>query len=57
MLVSLKMYNSFNKNMLEESLNWYFRVKNIDKARTYLVKEKDQNEFTSNKVCTTLNYI
>ena len=35
--------------MLEENLNRYFRLKNIDKTRTYLVKEIDHNELMSHK--------
>ena len=46
--------------MAEENLSQEFRLKNIDKTRNYLLKEKEQNELMSRKhreACTTLNYI
>ena len=35
--------------MVEENINQEFRLKNIDKARKYLVEEIEQNQLTSKK--------
>ena len=46
--------------MAEGNISLEFTLKNIEKARNYLIKEMDQNELMSSKkkkVCTTLNYI
>ena len=46
--------------MSKENISKEFRLKNIDKARNYVLEEIVQNELMSNKhnkVCTTLNYI
>ena len=46
--------------MFEESLSEEFRLKNIDKARNYLIEELNKNELMSKKhkrVYGSLNYI
>ena len=44
--------------MIEENITQQFRLKNIDKARKYFLKEIQQSELMSNKkICLTLNYI
>ena len=46
--------------MVEENINQEFRLRNIDKSRSYFLKEIEQNKLMSKKrekVCTTLNYI
>ena len=46
--------------MVEEDIIQKFRLKNIDKARSYSLEEIKQYELISKKqkkVCTTLNYI
>ena len=46
--------------MVEENISQEFRLKNIDKARYYFLKEIEQNELVSKnhkKVCATLKYI
>ena len=53
----LKIQNYF-KNMAEENISQYLRLKNIDETRLIL-EEIKQNELMSKKhkkVCTTLNY-
>ena len=53
------MYSYF-KNMVEEDIIQKFRLKNIDKTRSYSLEEIKQYELISKKhkkVCTTLNYI
>ena len=53
------MYSYF-KNMVEEDIIQKFRLKNIDKTRSYSLEEIKQYELMSKKhkkVCTTLNYI
>ena len=54
----MKIYNYF-KNMVEENLSQEFRLKNIDKTRSYFLEEGEQNEMMCRKhkkVCRTLNY-
>ena len=41
-LVSLKIYNYF-KNMVEENISQEFRLKNLDKTRSYFLEEIEQN--------------
>ena len=46
--------------MVEENRSPWFRLKNIDETRNYLIEEINQSELMSKKhkkVCTTLNYI
>ena len=46
--------------MTEENISLEFRLKNIEKTRTYFIKEIDQNKLMSHKkkkVCVTLNYL
>ena len=46
--------------MVKENISQEFRLKNIYEARSYSIKEIEQNELTSKKhkkVCTTLSYI
>ena len=53
------MYSYF-KNVVEEDIIQKFRLKNIDKTRSYSLEEIKQYELMSKKhkkVCTTLNYI
>ena len=35
--------------MTEENINLEFRLKNIEKTRTYFIKEIDQNKLMSHK--------
>ena len=44
--------------MPEENISQKFRSKNLDKARSYFIKEADQNELMNkkHKVCATLHY-
>ena len=54
----MKIYNYF-KNMVEENLSQEFRLKNIDKTRSYFLEEGEQNELMcrkQKKVCRILNY-
>ena len=44
----MKIYNYF-KNMVEENTRQEFRLKNIDKARNYLIEEINRNELMSKK--------
>ena len=53
------MYSYF-KNVVEEDIIQKFRLKNIDKTRSYSLEEIKQYELMSKKhkkVCKTLNYI
>ena len=46
--------------MAGENISQKFRLKNMDKARNYLVEEINQNELITEKhkkVCTTPNHI
>ena len=46
--------------MVDENISQEFRLKNIDKARNYFLKEIKKNELMRRKhknVCITLNYI
>ena len=46
--------------MTEENISKEFRLKNIDEAGNFFMKEIDRNELMCKKhekVCTTLNYI
>ena len=46
--------------MVEENISQDFRLKNVNEARNYFLKEIKQNELMSRKlkkVCRTLNYI
>ena len=46
--------------MVEENINQEFRLKSIDKTRTYFLEEIKQNQLMSKKhkmVSTTINYI
>ena len=45
--------------MVEENLSQEFRLKNIDKTRSYFLEEGEQNELMcrkQKKVCRILNY-
>ena len=54
-LVYLKIYNYF-ENMVEQNISQELRLKNIDEAGNYFLKEIEQNELMSKKhkkVCIT----
>ena len=53
----MKIYNYF-KNLVEENISQEFRLKKIDKTKSYLIEEINQKELMSKKhkkVCTALN--
>ena len=52
--------------MVEENINWKFRLKNIDRTRNCLIEEINWNEllskkykkvFYNSKLCWTLSYL
>ena len=46
--------------MAEKNISQYFRLKNRDKTRSYLIQKINRNELMSKKhkkICATLNYI
>ena len=46
--------------MVKENISQEFRLKNINKTKSYLLEETNQNELMCRKykrVCATLNYI